>query len=262
VQGLIYVDDVLYESTGRYGASSLRKMDLVSGEVLQIIWLPQELYGEGMTILGDKVFQITWKNRVGLVYDKESFELLPTDTTINDLDPLTLFVYDYDKESFELLPTATTIVQTLNGYELVYDKGSFELLDTFSYLTEGWGITHDGSRLIMSDGTATLYFWDPETLTEIGRIEVFDDHGPVAMLNELEYIKGEIYANVWQTNRIARINPDSGRVIGWIVLDGLLSETDRQQPVDVLNGIAYDALKDRLFVTGKRWPKLFEIKLK
>ena len=143
----------------------------------------------------------------------------------------------------------------------VYDKESFVLLREFIYPTEGWGITRDGKRLIMSDGTATLYFLNPDTFEEIGQIEVRDKGVPVTNLNELEYIKGEIYANVWLTNRIARISPETGQVVGWIYLEGLLSEEDRLQPVDVLNGIAYDAKHDRLFITGKYWPKLFEIEL-
>jgi glutaminyl-peptide cyclotransferase len=134
-------------------------------------------------------------------------------------------------------------------------------LPEFTYPTEGWGITHDGSHLIMSDGTATLYFRHPETFAEVGRIVVRDDAGPVTRLNELEYIQGEIYANVWQTERIAKIDPQTGRVTGWIDLRGLLQPGDMLQPVDVLNGIAYDAEQDRLFVTGKLWPKLFEIRL-
>jgi len=143
----------------------------------------------------------------------------------------------------------------------VYDKNSFELLQKFNYSTEGWGITHDGKRLIMSDGTSTLHFLDPQTFEEIGQLGVFDNDGPVTRLNELEYVQGEIYANVWQTDRIARIAPGTGRVIGWIELGGLLSPEDRSEPVGVLNGIAYDAKNDRLFVTGKLWPKLFEIEL-
>jgi len=143
----------------------------------------------------------------------------------------------------------------------VYDKNSFELLQEFSYPTEGWGITHDGERLIMSDGSANLYFWNPDTLEEIGRIEVRDKGVPVIRLNELEYINGEVYANIWQTNRIARINPSTGQVTGWIDLSGLLQPEDLSEPVDVLNGIAYDAATDRLFVTGKLWNKVFEIEL-
>jgi glutamine cyclotransferase len=148
-----------------------------------------------------------------------------------------------------------------SGVGFVYDKDSFELLEEFSYPTEGWGITHDGKRLIMSNGTSTLHCLDPETFEETGRIEVCDQDGPVTRLNELEYVQGEIYANVWQTDRIARIAPDTGEVTGWIELVGILSPEDRGEPVDVLNGIAYDAENDRLFVTGKLWPRLFEIEL-
>jgi glutamine cyclotransferase len=143
----------------------------------------------------------------------------------------------------------------------VYDKNSFALLREFDYPTEGWGITYDGQRLIMSDGTSTLHFLDPETFKEIGSVPVFADSAPVDNLNELEYVNGEIYVNVWLTDRIAIIEPQTGRVVGWIDLTGLLSTEDLSQPVNVLNGIAYDAEHDRLFVTGKLWPKLFEIKL-
>jgi len=208
-QGLVFESGVLYESTGQRGRSTLRRVDLVSGDVLQIRKLPDQLWGEGITIFSEKIIQLTWQSGVGFVYDKNSFELL--------------------KE--------------------------------FHYPTEGWGITHDGKRLIMSDGTSTLRFLDPETFEEIGRIEVRDEDGPVTRLNELEYVRGEIYANVWQTDRIARIAPDTGEVMGWIELARILSPEDRTEPVDVLNGIAYDAENDRLFVTGKLWPKLFEIEL-
>jgi glutamine cyclotransferase len=143
----------------------------------------------------------------------------------------------------------------------VYDKTSFERVQEFSYPTEGWGITHDGQKLIMSDGTATLYFWDPETLTEIGRVDVFDEKGPVVHLNELEYVAGEVWANIWQTNLIARIDPATGQVVGWIDLTGLLDTAVVTQQVDVLNGIAYDAATNRLFVTGKLWPQVYEIEL-
>jgi glutamine cyclotransferase len=132
----------------------------------------------------------------------------------------------------------------------------------FEYPGEGWGLAQDGKRIIMSDGTHELRFWDPETLKETGRLAVTDDGQPVKNLNELEWIKGEIYANIWGTEKIARIDPASGKVVAWINLTGLLEPADRKssQP-DVLNGIAYDAEHDRLFVTGKKWPKLFEIKL-
>ncbi len=143
----------------------------------------------------------------------------------------------------------------------IYDRKTFDLLQEFGYQTEGWGITSDKTRLIMSNGTSTLYFLSPETLKEVGHINVYDRYGPLTELNELEYIKGEIYANVWKTDRIAVISPQSGRVTAWIDLKGLLSPDDHDDPVDVLNGIAYDAENDRLFVTGKLWPRLFEIEL-
>jgi glutamine cyclotransferase len=208
-QGLVVDGGALYEGTGLNGQSSLRRVDLESGEVLQSIPLAAEHFGEGVTAWKDQLIQLTWKSRLGFVYD----------------------------------------------------KATFQLLKTFNYPTEGWGLTHDGQSLIMSDGTPTLYYLDPVTLQETRRITVTDQGQPVFKLNELEFIHGEILANVWQTDRIARISPETGQVIGWIDLTGLLSEADRQQPVDVLNGIAYDAEHDRLFVTGKLWPKLFEITL-
>jgi len=208
-QGLVFTEGVLYEGTGGLGVSSLRRVELETGHVLQLRRLPVHLFGEGVTILDDRVYQLTWKNHIGFVYDKDSFSLL----------------------------------------------------QDFSYPTQGWGLTHDGQRLIMSDGTSILHFLDPDTLEETGQVEVYDNEGPVTRLNELEYVRGEIFANVWTTDRIARIDPQTGRVTGWINLAGLLSEQDRSQPVDVLNGIAYDAENYRLFVTGKWWPKLFEIEL-
>jgi glutamine cyclotransferase len=208
-EGLVFDDGVLYEGTGLYGNSSLRKVELETGDVLQIRELSAEFFGEGITICGNEIIQLTWQSHIGFVYD----------------------------------------------------KNSFELLQEFNYSTEGWGITYDGTHLIMSDGTSTLHFLDPETFEEIGQLEVFDDDGLVTKLNELEYVQGEIYANVWQTDRIAIIAPETGRVIGWVELGGLLTAEDCSEPVDVLNGIAYDAGTDRLFVTGKLWPKLFEIQL-
>jgi glutamine cyclotransferase len=207
-QGLVFEEGVLYEGTGLRGRSTLRIVELETGDVLKLHSLPVQLFGEGVTVYGDRIFQLTWKAQVGFVYDRD-----------------------------------------------------FELLQEFHYPTEGWGITHDGQRLIMSDGTSTLHFLDPETLEEIGRIEIYDQNGPVTSLNELEYIDGTVYANVWKTDRIALIDPHTGQVTGWIDLTGLLSEEDRLLPVDVLNGIAYDAGDDRLFVTGKLWPKIFEIEL-
>lgn len=147
-----------------------------------------------------------------------------------------------------------------SGIAFVYNINTFERTGSFNYKGEGWGLTHDGTRLIMSDGTAQLRFLDPSTFKERGRITVRDANGPVPELNELEYVKGEIFANVWQTDRIARISPADGHVTGWIDLSGLLPASTRAR-TDVLNGIAYDAAHDRLFVTGKLWPRIFEIKL-
>jgi glutamine cyclotransferase len=202
-QGLVFDDGYLYEGTGIKGASSLRKVRLETGNVLQIHRLPKRFFGEGITIYRNRIIQLTWQSQIGFVYDIQSFSLIRE----------------------------------------------------FRYPTEGWGITHDGKHLIMSDGTATLYFLDPETFKHIGRIQVRDAQGPVSMLNELEYIRGEIYANVWQKNCIARISPQTGTVVGWIDLEGLCRWNG------VLNGIAYDVEHDRLFVTGKLWPYIYEIKL-
>jgi glutaminyl-peptide cyclotransferase len=142
---------------------------------------------------------------------------------------------------------------------MVYDLKTFNLLQRFTYDTEGWGMTTDGKRLIMSDGTSTLRFRSPDTFAETGKLEVSEASRPVDQLNELEWVDGEIYANVWKTKRIVRISPKDGHVLGWIDLNGLLKPEDTRQDTDVLNGIAYDAATKRLFVTGKLWPKLFEI---
>ena len=143
----------------------------------------------------------------------------------------------------------------------VYDRFSFRLLRTLHYDCDGWGLTADGNNLILSDGTAEIRFFDPATFREVRQIYVSDHGQPVTDLNELEYIHGQIYANVWHTDRIARISPSTGRVLGWIDLAGLLAPGEVSDPEAVLNGIAYDAVHDRLFVTGKLWPKLFEIKV-
>ncbi len=143
----------------------------------------------------------------------------------------------------------------------IYDRNSFHLLRNFNYSGEGWGLANDGKTVYMSDGTAQIRFWDPQTLKEERRISVHDGTRAIDNLNELEYVRGEIYANIWTTNRIARISPADGHVIAWIDLTGLLKPADLAEPVDVLNGIAYDSARDRLFVTGKLWPKLFEIKV-
>jgi glutamine cyclotransferase len=208
-QGLIYRDDVLYESTGLYGRSSLRMADLETGEVQRMTALPGEFFGEGLTDWDETLVQLTWQNGTGFVYGREDFSLL----------------------------------------------------SEFGYKTEGWGLTHDGEHLIMSDGTATLYFLDPDTFSIVSTVEVMDGDKPVTKLNELEYILGEVYANIWQTDMIVRIDPETGAVNGWIGLNGLLPEEEQSPVTDVLNGIAYDPQRDRLFVTGKFWPKLYEIRL-
>jgi glutamine cyclotransferase len=207
-QGLVIEKGVLYEGTGLYDNSTLRRVDLETGNVLQSYVLPDEFFGEGITVFGDKIIQLTWQNQKGFVYDKHSFELL----------------------------------------------------QEFSYPTEGWGITHNGSTLIMSDGTANLYFLDPETFQKVGQVEVRDGNASVTNLNELEYINGEVYANIWMTDKIAIIDPQTGQVTAWIDLTGIYTQ-ENNDPNSVLNGIAYDAEGDRLFVTGKLWSQLFEIKL-
>ncbi len=212
-EGLFYWHGVLYESTGLNGQSSVRKVRLETGEVLQKHDVPEQYFGEGIINWKDKMIQLTWQTQVGFIYDFNTFEV----------------------------------------------KGQFE------YPGEGWALTTDGKRIIMDDGTPQLRFWDPETLKETGRLLVTDQGRPVEKLNELEWVKGEIFANIWETYRIARIDPNTGKVVGWIDLTGILSPSDQIQGgdfgTDVLNGIAYDAEHDRLFVTGKRWPKLFEIRL-
>lgn len=208
-QGLEYRDGFLYEGTGLEGSSMLRKLDLESGKVLQAIALEEQYFGEGITLVKDRIVELTWQSHLGFIYD----------------------------------------------------RASFRVLHTFQYPGEGWGLTHDAKQIYMSDGTAEIRVWDPETLHETRRFTVHDGQVPVNMLNELEYVRGELYANVWQTDRIVRISPADGKVLGWIDLSGLLTEQERAHGANVLNGIAYDAAGDRLFVTGKLWPKLFEIRL-
>ncbi len=208
-QGLEYAGGFFYEGTGLNGQSSIRKVALETGEVVQRHDVPAEYFGEGITIWESNLIELTWRSQVALVYD----------------------------------------------------LATFTQKRTFSYVGEGWGLTHDDSSLIMSDGSAELRFLDPVTFAERRRLMVTDGGLPVPHLNEVEFVKGEVYANIWQTNFIARIDPASGVVIGWIDLTGLLSAAD-SRGVDVMNGIAYDAGHDRLFVTGKLWPKLFEVKIK
>jgi glutaminyl-peptide cyclotransferase len=207
-QGLEYVDGMFYEGTGLNGRSSVRKVRIESGEVLQKRDLPQEHFGEGIAVFNSELFELTWQSRVAFVYDKVSFE-----------------------------PKRR-----------------------LSYAGEGWGLTHDGRSLIMSDGTDELRVLDPSTFAERRRIKVTAAGAPVRRLNELEIVRGEIFANIWMTDYMARIDPSSGRVTAYVDLHRLLSPTERAR-TDVLNGIAYDAEHDRLFVTGKLWPKLFEIKI-
>jgi glutamine cyclotransferase len=205
-QGLVFEDGFLYEGTGLYGQSTLRRVELETGNITQLHSLPDNVFGEGITVFEENIIQLTWLSRKGFVYD----------------------------------------------------SSSFELLQEFEYPTEGWGITHDGSRLIMSDGTSTLYFLDPETFQTTGQVEVYDEE-PVTSLNELEYINGRVYANIWKKDQIAIINPETGNVTAWIDLSGI-NDTEKTTE-KVLNGIAYDQNGERLFVTGKRWSKIFEIEL-
>ncbi len=209
-QGLVFLDGTLLESTGLNGESSLRRVDLQTGNVLQRAEVPSEYFAEGLAALNGKLYQLTWQNRKAFVYDLHSFQ----------------------------------------------PEGEF------TYEGEGWGLTTDGHWLIMSDGTDQIRFLDPATFKENRRITVTAHGQPVDRLNELEYVKGEIFANVWGTDFVVRINPATGEVVGVINFTGLLAKEDRDQSTDVLNGIAYDPAGDRLFVTGKRWPKLFEVRLK
>jgi len=208
-QGLIYEGGILFESTGLYGQSSLRQVDLTTGEVLQQVDLSEIYFAEGLTDWEDSLVQLTWRENQGFVYNKEDF--------------------------------------TQTG--------------TFDYLTEGWGLTHDGDRLIMSDGSSTLSFLDPETFEVTGTVTVTYQGQEITKINELEYVWGEVFANIWQTDDIIRIDPDTGEVLGWIDLSGLLPEEEQTTETDVLNGIAFDPSKNRLFVTGKLWPKVYEIRL-
>ena len=201
----------------------------------------------------------------GLLYESTG---LHGSSTLRKVEPQTGRVLQMYKLPAEFFGEGITIYRDKiiqltyrSNVGFVYSKDSFKLLRRFDYTTEGWGITHDGKRLIMSDGTSTLHFVDPETFEQTGRIEVHDNNRPVSGLNELEYVKGQIFANVWPTELVVRISPQTGQVTGWIYLTGLLTLQDRTEQIDVLNGIAYDAARDRLFVTGKCWPRLFEIKL-
>ena len=205
-EGLTYSNGSLFESTGGYGASSLRKEDLETGQILQEYRLPDQFFGEGLTQINNELLQLTWQANTGFIYE----------------------------------------------------KNTFDLIGNFSYATEGWGLTYDGSNLIMSDGTSNLYFLNPTTYQVVRQVNVLDGNNSITYINELEYVNGDIYANIWLTEKIAIINPQNGQIKGWIDMTGLYQP---QGSNDVLNGIAYDQQSNRLFVTGKNWPNLYEIKI-
>jgi len=208
-EGLFYQDGFLYESTGLEGRSSIRKVKLETGEVVQRKDIEDKYFGEGIVTWGSELFELTYTTGIGFVYDRQTFNR---------------------KRSF-------------------------------TYQGEGWALTKDAQGLVMSDGSDRLRFLDPATLKERRpRLQVTSNGLPVKNVNELEFVKGEILSNVWMTDYIARINPANGRVVGWVDLSTILSPRDSAN-ADVLNGIAYDEARDRLFVTGKLWPKLFEIKI-
>ncbi len=210
-QGFEYFNGFIYESTGQYGKSSLRKVELETGKVIQKTDIDKKYFAEGMTIFNGKIYQLTWRKNKGFVYDLESFKLLKT--------------FDYQQSK------------------------------------EGWGLTNNGKQLIKTDGTDKMWFLDPESLKEEYFIETYTDKRKAEKLNELEYIKGEVYANIWQQNSILIVNPKNGAIDGIINLKGLQQKAGQSGEDNVLNGIAYDQENDRLFVTGKNWNKVFEIKV-
>jgi glutamine cyclotransferase len=209
-QGLVFLDGKMLESTGQEGRSSLRSVELQTGKVMKKVDIPEPFFAEGIALLNNKIYQLTWQHRVGFIYDAQSFQKT----------------------------------------------------GEFTYSGEGWGLTTDGRSLILSDGSNRLRFLDPDSFRATKTIAVMDGKTPVIELNELEFVNGEIYANIWHDDRIAAIDPQTGLVKAWIDLSGLLKSGDTQDPEAVLNGIAYDQASGRLFVTGKLWPKLFEIKIK
>lgn len=209
-QGLEYRDGKLFESTGGEGDSSLRLVALENGQVLDKLDVPMPYFAEGLTLLNGKIYQLTWQNQVGFIYD----------------------------------------------------ANSLSKIGQFNYEGEGWGLANDGQSLILSDGTSQIRFLDPATFKVTKTITVRDGNKPINKLNELEYLNGEIYSNVWHQDVIAVINPQNGNVNSWIDLGGLLRPGEVSDPEAVLNGIAFDAASQRVFVTGKLWPKLFEIRIK
>ena len=208
-QGLLFHDGALYESTGEYGHSSLRRVDVVTGRTVASVALPPSRFGEGLALVGARLYQVTWQTHIGYVYD----------------------------------------------------AATLRIVDSFPYEGEGWGLTSDGTSLIMSDGTGTLRFIDPRTYRVIRRVVVRDGRSPLSRVNELELVAGLLLANVYQSDWIVVIDPQTGQILRWIDCADLLSAQLRTPRTDVLNGIAYDSVQRRLFVTGKRWPKVFEVRL-
>jgi len=203
-EGLVFENGVLYESIGIYGTSSLRRVNLENGKVQQEVLLPEQYFGEGLTVVNGSLIQLTWQENIGFIYNKETFRLL----------------------------------------------------GNFSYSTQGWGLTYNDNELIMSDGTSNLYFLDPITFQKVRQVSIHDGNNSVTNINELEYINGDVYANIWRQQKIAIINAQTGTVKGWIDLTGIYQSNN---PEEVLNGIAYDQQTNRLFVTGKNWPNLYQI---
>jgi glutamine cyclotransferase len=208
-QGLVFHDGNFLESTGEVGRSSLRRVGIDNGSVLQKVDVPPPYFAEGITLLKGKIYQLTWQHQVGFIYDALTFEKT----------------------------------------------------GQFSYAGEGWGLATDGQSLILSDGTNRIRFLNPDNFQVTKTIAVLDGKAAVAEINELEFVQGEIYANIWHADRIARIDPNTGKVVGWINLAGLLKPGEVQDEEAVLNGIAYDEASGRLFITGKLWPKIFEVRL-
>jgi glutamine cyclotransferase len=208
-QGLVYDKGIMFEGTGQKSGSSLREVELQTGKVIRQHNLDASLFGEGITLYRDRIYQVTWENKVGFIYD----------------------------------------------------KATFNVINKIYYSTQGWGLTTVNDRLVMSDGSNILAFYEPDMFTMVSRIEVYDNEKKVDSINELEYINGEIWANIWMSDLIARIDPVSGKVLSYIDLKGILPEADKTPETDVLNGIAYDKEGNRIFVTGKNWPRLFEIRL-
>jgi glutamine cyclotransferase len=208
-QGLVVEGNVVYEGTGHYGQSTLRRVNLETGQVEKSVQLPNQFFGEGITILGDQLYQLTWKEQVCFVYDKQTLQQLGTQR----------------------------------------------------YNEQGWGLANDGQYLYLSDGTSTIRVLDPQSFKQLRRIRVKQGRRLIDKLNELEFVNGELYANVWYSDLIARIDPADGRVLGWIDCSQVYPAARRPDREHVLNGIAFDQESGKLFVTGKNWPQLFEIEV-